>query len=78
LVAHWVARQLREGFPSSALPERAFWADYMDAYEDALSATTTEEGPWYVVPAEHKWVTRPVAVDVIMTAIRSLDAGSRK
>jgi hypothetical protein len=43
------------------------------AYEDALTATTTEEAPWYVVPAVNKWVTRAVVADVITTAIRSLD-----
>jgi PPK2 family polyphosphate:nucleotide phosphotransferase len=60
-------------FSTSDLPERAFWADYMDAYEDALAATTTDEAPWYVVPADNKWVTRAVVADVITTAIRSLD-----
>ena len=60
-------------FSTSDLPERTFWADYMDAYEDALAATTTEEAPWYVVPADNKWVTRAVVADVITTAIRSLD-----
>src|SRR6516165_4151779 len=60
-------------FSASDLAERAFWADYMDAYEDALAATTTEEAPWYVVPADNKWVTRAVVADVITTAIRSLD-----
>jgi len=60
-------------FSTSDLPERAFWADYMDAYEDALAATTTEEAPWYVVPADNKWVTRAVVADVITTAIRWLD-----
>jgi PPK2 family polyphosphate:nucleotide phosphotransferase len=60
-------------FSSSDLPERAFWADYEDAYEDALAATTTEEALWYVVPADNKWVTRAVVADVITTAIRSLD-----
>jgi PPK2 family polyphosphate:nucleotide phosphotransferase len=60
-------------FSSSDLSERAFWADYMDAYEDALAATTTEEAPWYVVPADNKWVTRAVVADVITTAILSLD-----
>ena len=60
-------------FSTSDLSERAFWADYMNAYEDALTATTTEEAPWYVVPADNKWVTRAVVADVITTAIRSLD-----
>jgi polyphosphate kinase 2 (PPK2 family) len=58
---------------TSDLPERGFWADYMDAYEDALAATTTEEAPWYVIPADYKWVTRAVVADVITTAIRALD-----
>jgi PPK2 family polyphosphate:nucleotide phosphotransferase len=60
-------------FSTSDLPEREFWGDYMDAYEDALGATTTEEAPWYVVPADNKWITRAVVADVITTAIRSLD-----
>jgi PPK2 family polyphosphate:nucleotide phosphotransferase len=60
-------------FSTSDLPERAFWEDYMDAYEEALAATTTEEAPWYVVPADKKWITRAVVADVITTAIRSLD-----
>jgi PPK2 family polyphosphate:nucleotide phosphotransferase len=61
-------------FSTSDLSEREFWSDYMDAYEDALAATTTEEAPWYVVPADNKWITRAVVADVITTAIRSLDA----
>jgi PPK2 family polyphosphate:nucleotide phosphotransferase len=60
-------------FSTSDLPERAFWDKYMEAYEDALAATTTEEAPWYVVPADNKWVTRAVVADVITTAVRSLD-----
>jgi PPK2 family polyphosphate:nucleotide phosphotransferase len=60
-------------FSTSDLPERAFWDAYMEAYENALTATTTEEAPWYVVPADNKWVTRAVVADVITTALRSLD-----
>jgi PPK2 family polyphosphate:nucleotide phosphotransferase len=60
-------------FSTFDLPERAFWDMYMEAYEDALAATTTEEAPWYVVPADNKWVTRAVVADVITTALRSLD-----
>jgi PPK2 family polyphosphate:nucleotide phosphotransferase len=60
-------------FSASDLAERGYWKDYMEAYEDALEATTTEEAPWYVVPADHKWVTRAIVADVITKAIRSLD-----
>src|SRR5438067_10076508 len=60
-------------FSPSDLAERAYWDDYMSAYEDALSATSTEWAPWYVIPADHKWVTRAVVADVVTSAIRELD-----
>jgi len=60
-------------FSPSDLAERGFWDDYMTAYEDALAATSTAEAPWYVVPADNKWVTRAVVADVVTTAIRGLD-----
>ncbi len=60
-------------FSASDLAERAHWGRYMRAYSDCLSATSTKWAPWYVVPADHKWVTRAVVADVVTTAIRSLD-----
>jgi hypothetical protein len=45
----------------------------MEAYEDALSATSTEWAPWHVVPADNKWATRAIVADVLTTALRSLD-----
>jgi PPK2 family polyphosphate:nucleotide phosphotransferase len=59
-------------FSPSDLAERAYWDDYQAAYEDALGATSTEWAPWYVVPADHKWVTRAVVADVLTAAIRKL------
>ena len=60
-------------FSPSDLAERGHWDDYMAAYEDALGATSTEWAPWYVIPADHKWVTRAVVADVVTSAIRELD-----
>jgi PPK2 family polyphosphate:nucleotide phosphotransferase len=60
-------------FSAADLAERAFWDQYMDAYEDALSATSTEWASWYVVPADYKWVTRAVVADIVTDAIGSLD-----
>ncbi len=60
-------------FSTSDLAERAFWDQYMEAYEDALSATSSEEAPWYVVPADHKWVTRSVVADILTSTICALD-----
>jgi PPK2 family polyphosphate:nucleotide phosphotransferase len=60
-------------FSQADLEERAFWGRYMRAYADCLSATSTEWAPWYVVPADRKWITRSVVADIVTDAIRSLD-----
>jgi polyphosphate kinase 2 (PPK2 family) len=60
-------------FSAADLAEREFWDDYMAAYEDALRATSTRWAPWYVIPADSKWVTRAVVADIVTTAIRDLD-----
>lgn len=41
--------------------ERAYWNNYQEAYEDVLSKCSTDEAPWYIVPANHKWY-RNVAI----------------
>ncbi len=46
--------------------ERAYWDDYACAFEDALTATSTEDAPWYVIPADHKWF-RNLAISQILT-----------
>jgi len=60
-------------FSAADLSERGFWDQYMDAYEDALTATSTDWAPWYVVPADHKWATRAVVADILISTIRGLD-----
>jgi len=60
-------------FSPSDMAERGYWNDYMRAYEDAIAATSTEWAPWYVIPADHKWVTRAVVADIVTNAIQGLD-----
>jgi PPK2 family polyphosphate:nucleotide phosphotransferase len=60
-------------FSGGDVKERGYWDDYMSAYEDALNQTSTEWAPWYVVPADHKWFTRTVVADVIVSKLKSLD-----
>jgi len=60
-------------FSPADLTERGFWDDYQDAYQDALTATSTDHAPWYVIPADHKWVTRSVVADIVTNSIRRLD-----
>jgi len=53
--------------------ERGFWKQYMQAYEACLSATSTTDSPWYVVPADDKENARLIIADVIVDALQSLD-----
>jgi PPK2 family polyphosphate:nucleotide phosphotransferase len=52
-------------FSMGDLEERKYWDAYQAAFEDALSKTSTAWAPWYVVPANRKWV-RDVAVATIL------------
>jgi PPK2 family polyphosphate:nucleotide phosphotransferase len=60
-------------FSINDLAERKFWDDYVKAYEQCLSATTTKWAPWYVIPADQKWVSRALVASVVTRAIRKLD-----
>ena len=60
-------------FSSADGVERGFWEDYMSAYEDMITHTATEEAPWYVVPADHKWYARAVVAAGIADALASLN-----
>ena len=52
--------------------ERAFWEEYMAAYESCLSATSTAAAPWYTVPADDKKNARLIVAEIILQAMRSL------
>jgi PPK2 family polyphosphate:nucleotide phosphotransferase len=60
-------------FAPGDLGERDRWDDYMAAYEDMVRHTATDHAPWYVVPADHKWVTRLVVVEAIVGELERLD-----
>jgi polyphosphate kinase 2 (PPK2 family) len=60
-------------FSAADLAEREYWDDYMDAYEDAINATSTDWAPWYIVPADNKWVMRAIVADIITSTLRDLD-----
>jgi PPK2 family polyphosphate:nucleotide phosphotransferase len=60
-------------FRESDLQERAYWKDYMSAYEKCLSATSTRDAPWYIIPADDKQNARLIASQIVVDALRSLD-----
>jgi PPK2 family polyphosphate:nucleotide phosphotransferase len=52
--------------------ERAFWDDYMEAYEEALSRCSTEHAPWFVIPANHKWFRNLAVARIIVEHLEGL------
>jgi PPK2 family polyphosphate:nucleotide phosphotransferase len=60
-------------FSPQDVAERKYWDDYMAAYEAAITATSTDWAPWYIVPADHKWVTRAIVAGILTHTIRSLN-----
>lgn len=59
-------------FSLSDLKERAFWDQYQLAYEQALTATSKDHAPWFVVPADDKWYARLVIASVIHRQFQKL------
>ena len=52
--------------------ERKFWNDYQEAYEDALSQTSTKHAPWFVIPANHKWFRNLTVSRIAVETLESL------
>jgi PPK2 family polyphosphate:nucleotide phosphotransferase len=60
-------------FSARDVDERAHWDDYVRAYEEMLSQTSTAHAPWFVVPADRKWFTRLAVAAVIDQTLEDLD-----
>lgn len=60
-------------FSAADLTERAYWNDYMKAYEQCLSATSSAEAPWYVVPADDKNNMRLIVSRIIVDTLKGLE-----
>ena len=60
-------------FSPTDLKERGYWDVYQKAFEDALSATSTEDAPWFVVPANHKWYRNLVVLENLVHALKDMD-----
>jgi PPK2 family polyphosphate:nucleotide phosphotransferase len=59
-------------FSASDIAERRFWPDYMRAYERCLSATSTADAPWYVVPADNKHNARLIVSQILLDTFAKL------
>jgi len=59
-------------FSLGDLEERKYWTKYQDAFEKMLQHTSTPWAPWWVIPANHKWVTRALVAGIVAHSIDSL------
>jgi PPK2 family polyphosphate:nucleotide phosphotransferase len=59
-------------FSSSDIDERQYFDDYMQAYEKAIQQTSTNQCPWYIIPADKKWFSRIAISTVILQTLKSL------
>jgi PPK2 family polyphosphate:nucleotide phosphotransferase len=53
--------------------ERELWPDYMKAYEDALSFTSTKHAPWFIIPSNHKWFRNLAISEIVADTIDGMD-----
>jgi PPK2 family polyphosphate:nucleotide phosphotransferase len=60
-------------FSESDLKERQFWGDYMKCYEDLINETSTDDCPWYVVPANHKKTSRLIVSKILVERMKKLN-----
>lgn len=60
-------------FSAGDVRERGFWPKYMEAYEDALNATSRSWAPWYAIPADNKPYMRLKVAEIVADTLRSLD-----
>jgi PPK2 family polyphosphate:nucleotide phosphotransferase len=51
---------------------RKYWDEYMAAYEDALARCSTDAAPWYIIPADRKWVRNLAVSQILVETLESL------
>lgn len=59
-------------FSLGDLEERKYWKEYTRAYEEMIEETSTTYAPWFIVPADFKWVARSIVAETVATAIKGL------
>ena len=60
-------------FKLGDLAERKLWDDYLAAYEEVLHRCSTEQAPWYVIPANRNWFRNLAIADILASTLEELD-----
>lgn len=53
--------------------EREFWNDYQHAYEKMLPATSTNDAPWYIIPADHNWIRNYCVAHILVATLEDMN-----
>ncbi|MEZ5339897.1 MAG: polyphosphate kinase 2 family protein [Acidimicrobiales bacterium] len=59
-------------FDPADLDARAHWHEYQSAFEEAMSATSTEQAPWYIIPADRKWYRNLAISEILLDVLEGL------
>ncbi len=60
-------------FSMGDMAERKLWQEYQQAYEEAINETATEHAPWFIIPADQKWIARVAAIQIIIDALEEMN-----
>lgn len=60
-------------FNPGDLEDRAYWHDFMKAYEVMLTRCSTEVAPWYVIPSDHKWARNAIVASIVRRTLEEMD-----
>ena len=64
--------QKRWKLSAADLKERALWDDYQEAYEDAINRCATDDAPWYIIPANHKWARDLAIAEIVLRVLKKM------
>jgi PPK2 family polyphosphate:nucleotide phosphotransferase len=64
--------QKRWKLSAADLKERALWDDYQEAYEDAINCCATDDAPWYIIPANHKWARDLAIAEIVLRVLKKM------
>ena len=59
-------------FSSGDIEERKYWDEYQKVYQEAISATSKKNSPWYIIPADKKWFARLAVSEIIVREMKKL------
>lgn len=60
-------------FNARDVVERGYWNDYMTAYEEAIASTAADHAPWFIIPADDKWMMRVLVMKAIVAELKQLN-----